>query len=129
MEPSRRLARRISRLQGERIAIYACRANWCQSKDLRLPVILTKDATRYLVLTGKVASTGRVERPLQSFGGIAPNSLGVEKMAAIVGVEPTQSTFVVLSPNSLGLWRFWLLRVESNHHPDLMRVAHLPMCY
>ena len=28
---------------------------WCQSKDLRLPVILTKDATRYLVLTGKMA--------------------------------------------------------------------------
>lgn len=25
---------------------------WCHSKDLRLPVVLTKDATRYLVLSG-----------------------------------------------------------------------------
>jgi hypothetical protein len=64
---------------------------WCQSKDLRLPVILTKDATRYLVLTGKMASRVGFEPTQQSFGGFMPKSIGRDILVVRLGFEPSRS--------------------------------------
>ena len=72
MEPSRRLARRISCLQGRRTAIYACRACGATSRNCTSRLVCTKDPFRSQNLGGELASTERVERPQRAFGGLMP---------------------------------------------------------
>jgi hypothetical protein len=102
---------RVDHFRGGTVSLHV----WCQSKDLRLPVILTKDATRYLVLTGKLASTDRVER---SHAILRRDRAEVrrrgDEMASLDGVEPSRIAFVAQAPNSLGPARCWWCRPDSN---------------
>jgi hypothetical protein len=89
LEPYRRLARRVCRLQGDCIAAYACRAIGARGASRTHCLILTKDAHIRMCFTGidwppETESNSR-NTPSE---GICRRSIGRENLVAHQGVDP-----------------------------------------